>query len=84
LVGAVRIQPLDRRLGLGLDPDIADRADPDIEGAALRVDYQRPVLAALDDAKDGLSGQHLGAIGSTHRFALIGWHISDGLRLRQA
>ena len=35
LIAAVRIKALDRRLGLGLDPDIADRADPDIEGATI-------------------------------------------------
>jgi hypothetical protein len=42
---------LDRRLGLG-SPHITDRADPDIEGAALRVEHQVPVLVAHDDAED--------------------------------
>ena len=67
LVGAVGIKALDRRLGLRLDPDIAHRADPDIEGAALPVDYQMPVLVARDDAEHALFGQHLGAIGAGHR-----------------
>ena len=84
LIAAVRIKALDRCLGLGLDPDIADRADPDIEGAPLRVDHQVPVLVALDDAKHALFGQHLGAIGAGHRLALVGRHIGGGLRLRQA
>jgi hypothetical protein len=80
LIAAVRIKALDCRLRLWLDPDIAHRADPDIEGAALRVDHQLPVLVALDDAKHALLGQHLGAIGAGDRLALIGRHIGGGLR----
>ena len=52
LIGVVDIEALDRRLGFGLDPEIARRADPDIEGAALRVDRQMAGLSALDDAAD--------------------------------
>jgi hypothetical protein len=84
LIAAVRIKALDRRLGLGLDPDIADRADPDKEGAALRVDHQVPVLVALDNAKHALLGQHLGAIGAGHRLALVGRHIGGGLGRHRA
>jgi hypothetical protein len=37
LIGAVGIEALDRRLGLGLDPEIARGADANIKRAALRV-----------------------------------------------
>jgi hypothetical protein len=69
LIAAIRIKALDRRLGLGLDPDIAHRADPDTESPTLRVDRQMAVLMALNDAEDPLLGQHLRAIGAWHRLA---------------
>jgi hypothetical protein len=39
-----------RGLGLGFDPEIARGADPDIEGAGLRVDHEMAVLVDLNDA----------------------------------
>ena len=46
LVRAVGVEALDRRLGLGLDAEIARRADADKEAAGLRVDRQMAVLVA--------------------------------------
>ena len=84
LVRAVGIEALDCRLGLGLDPEIARRADADIERAGLRVDREMAVLVALDDAEDTFLGQHLRAIGAGHRLALIGWHLVGALRRHRA
>src|SRR5439155_26914679 len=64
LVGAVGIEALDRRLGLGLDPEIARRADADIEPASLRVDRQMAVLVALNEAEDTLLGQQSRTVGA--------------------
>ncbi len=38
----------------------------------------------LDDAEDALLGDHLGAVGSGHRFALVGGHLIDAQRFASA
>ena len=39
---------------------------------------------ALDDAKDALLGQHLGAVGAGRRFALVRRHLVGALWWRRA
>jgi hypothetical protein len=67
LVGTIGIEALDRRLWLGLDAEIARRANPDIEAAVFRVDRQVPVLMPDRDAEDTLLRQQLRAIGGPAR-----------------
>src|SRR5262249_59561478 len=68
------------RLGLGLAPEFAGGAAPDIKTAALWVDRQMSVRVADGDAKYALFGQHLRAIGARHRFALVWRHLVGALR----
>ena len=67
LVRAVGVEALDRRFRLRLDAEIAGRPDADKQRPALRVDLDIAVLVALNDAKDALLGQQLGAVGAILR-----------------
>src|SRR5207248_8147589 len=72
LVRSVGIEPLDRRLGLGLDTEIAGRSDTNIEGAGFRTDRQMPVLVADRNAEYSSLPQHFRALGASYRPALGG------------
>src|SRR5215472_18704697 len=84
LVRTVGIEALDCRFWLGLDPDIARRADPDIKAAGLRIDREMPVLMADSDAEYALLRQHLRAVGAGHRLALVRRHLVGTLRRHRA
>ena len=80
LVRPVRIEPLDCRLRLGLDAEIARRTDADEQCAAFRVDLQIAILVSLDDAEDTLLGDQLGAVGTGDRATLIRRQFIGALR----
>jgi hypothetical protein len=71
LVRTIGVEALDRRLGLGLDAEIARRTDTDEQRPGLRVDHQMAVLVAGDDPEHALLGEHRRAIGAGHRLALL-------------
>ena len=77
LMRSVRIEPLDRRLRLGLDADIARGADTDKQRAGFWLDGQRAVLMALHNAEHALLAEHLGAVRPGNRLALLGRHLID-------
>src|SRR5262249_8928498 len=56
---AVGIETLDRRLRLGLDPEVARRADADEQTAVARIDGNVPVGMPLHDAEHALLCDHL-------------------------
>ena len=51
---SVRVEPLDSRLRLGLNADIARGADTDKQHAGFWIDGQRAVLMALRNAEHAL------------------------------
>jgi hypothetical protein len=59
LTRAVRLEALNGRLHLGLDADVAGRADADKQRAGLGIDHQRAVRVSSHDAEDTLLGDHL-------------------------
>src|SRR5215213_3436823 len=84
LAGAVRFEPLDRRLHFGLDTDIPRGADADKQCSCLRVDREMAVLMTRHDAEHALLGEHFLAIGSGHRLSLLRSNVSDFRRVGPA
>src|ERR1700755_2756982 len=80
-VRPVRIETLDRRLRLRLDPQVAGRPDTDEQSAGLRIDDEMAVLVPLDQTKYALRRDHLRPISAGHRAALLRRHLIDALLL---
>ena len=79
LSGAVGLETLDGRLDLGLDADIAGRADTDEQRAGLGIDGEVAVGVALDDAEDALLRDHVLAHHVRRRHALVRRHVGGAL-----
>src|SRR5262245_6993458 len=75
LVRSIGIKALDRRLNLGLNPNVAGRPHADEQPAGLRVDRKVAVRVTLNNTEHALLGDHPLAHDGRGRLALLGRYI---------